>query len=98
MNLLDRLFRQSGRTNADRPILTVYTREHCGCCHKAVDLLRAFQRRHGFVIEIVDIDDDPALVEQHGRSVPVVAINGKIRFRGVVNPAFLERLLKAEAR
>ena len=33
----------------------------------------------------------------HGTSVPVVAIDGKVRFRGVVNPVLLERLLKAEA-
>ena len=31
----------------------------------------------------------------HGLSVPVVAIDGKIRFRGVVNPVLLERLLAA---
>jgi hypothetical protein len=30
--------------------------------------------------------------------VPVVAVNGKVRFRGVVNPALLERLLRAESR
>jgi hypothetical protein len=30
--------------------------------------------------------------------VPVVALNGKVRFRGVVNPTLLERLLTAESR
>jgi hypothetical protein len=30
--------------------------------------------------------------------VPVVAVDGKVRFRGVVNPALLERLLIAEGR
>lgn len=27
--------------------------------------------------------------------VPVVALNGKVRFRGQVNPVLLERLLRA---
>jgi hypothetical protein len=30
--------------------------------------------------------------------VPVVTVNGKVRFRGVVNPHLLKRLLRAEAR
>jgi hypothetical protein len=30
--------------------------------------------------------------------VPVVAVNGKVRFRGKVNPVLLNRLLEAESR
>jgi glutaredoxin len=68
----------------------------CCCCHKALDLLKDFQRGHGFQIAEVDIDADPELVAKYGNEVPVVAVNGKVRFRGVVNPALLERLLTAE--
>lgn len=75
---------------------TVYTRAQCCCCHKALDLLRESQSRHGFAIEEVDVDNDPGLVEAYGLTVPVVAVDGKVRFRGVVNPALLERLLLAE--
>ena len=39
---------------------------------------------------------DPELAAKYGNEVPVVAVNGKVRFRGVVNPALLERLLTAE--
>jgi glutaredoxin len=74
---------------------TVYTREECGCCHKALDLLKGYQRRHRFAIETVDIDADPDLVALYGTTVPVVAVDGKVRFRGVVNPVLLERLLAA---
>ena len=31
-------------------------------------------------------------------TVPVVAVDGKVRFKGVVNPVLLERLLLAESR
>jgi glutaredoxin len=93
--LLARLIRR--RTPAARLTFTVYTREQCCCCHKALDLLRAHRRRHGFAIEEVDVDRDPELVARYGQSVPVVAVDGKVRFRGVVNPVLLDRLLAAEA-
>jgi glutaredoxin len=93
-SLLDRLIRRSLR--ASHLTFTVYTRAQCCCCHKALDLLRDQQRRFGFVLQEVDIDADPALVEQYDTQVPVVAVNGKVRFRGVVNPALLDRLLRAE--
>lgn len=76
--------------------VTVYSRRECCCCHKAIDVLESFRHKFHLVIEEIDIDDDPSLVEAHGLSVPVVEIDGKIRFRGVVNPVLLERLLKAK--
>jgi glutaredoxin len=94
-SLLRRLFRP--RRRADHISVVVYTRKQCCCCHKALDLLEDQRRRHGFRVETIDVDTDPALAEAHGASVPVVAIDGKIRFRGVVNPVLLERLLTAEA-
>ena len=90
-NLLKRIFRPVPPAEGLR--FRVYTRENCGCCHKAIDLLRDRQRRHRFAVELVDVDDDPALASLHGESVPVVELDGKVRFRGVVNPVLLDRLL-----
>jgi glutaredoxin len=95
-SLLSRIFRP--RRNAGHLTFTIYTRAQCCCCHKAVDLLREHQRRHGFRIEEVDIDSDAELVAKYDTEVPVVAVGGKVRFRGAVNPALLERLLTAEGR
>ena len=61
-------------------------------------VLKEAQRRFGFAIEEVDIDRDPDLLAKFNTEVPVVTVNGKVRFRGVVNPALLERLLVAESR
>jgi hypothetical protein len=55
-------------------------------------LLAAEQRRWGYSLEKVDVDTDPALVAEHGLHVPVVAVNGKVRFRGIVNAVLLRRL------
>jgi glutaredoxin len=94
--LLNRLLRRPLR--AEHLTFTVYTRAQCCCCHKALDLLEDARRRSRFRIEEVDVDADPELAAKYGTSVPVVMVNGKVRFRGVVNPALLERLLTAEAK
>jgi glutaredoxin len=95
-SLLSRLVRP--RPRAGHLTFTVYTRKECCCCHKALDLLKDRQCQHQFAIEEVDVDADPELVAQHGQWVPVVVVEGKVRFRGVVNPVLLDRLLLAESR
>jgi glutaredoxin len=92
--LLTRLWRRPSR--AEHLTFTVYTRAQCCCCHKALDVLKNAKERFGFAIEEVDVDSEPSLVAQFDTDVPVVALNGKVRFRGVVNPMLLERLLQAE--
>jgi predicted thioredoxin/glutaredoxin len=54
-------------------------------------------RRHGLNPQLVDIDADPELRLQFDHCVPVVAIDGKVRFRGRVNPTLLRRLLDGES-
>jgi glutaredoxin len=97
MTTLFRLRRSKPKPRLDGLSVTVYTRAQCCCCHKALDLLREYQGRHGFAIEEVDVDSDPELVAKYGLSVPVVAFDGKVRFKGVVNPVLLDRLIAAEA-
>jgi glutaredoxin len=96
--LLSRLLRRPEARRAAHLTFTVYSRAACGCCEKAMKLLKEAQRRFGFNIDEVDIDHDPDLVAKYNAEVPVVMVNGKVRFRGVVNPALLERLLAAESR
>jgi glutaredoxin len=94
-SLFSRIFRPRART--EHLTFTVYSRAQCCCCHKAIGSLREYQDRFGYQFAVVDIDSDPALVAMYSTEVPVVAVNGKVRFRGVVNPALLERLLVAES-
>ena len=77
--------------------IIMYTRQGCHLCESAWQELQQYQRRSGFNLETVDIAADPALVQEYGDLVPVVAVNGKVRFRGVINRVLLERLLRAEA-
>jgi glutaredoxin len=94
--LLSRLLRRPDTKKAAHLTMIVYSRAGCCCCDKAMSVLKEAQRRFGFMIEEVDIDHDPDLVAKYNTEVPVVTVNGKVRFRGVVNPALLERLLAAE--
>jgi glutaredoxin len=96
--LLRRLLRRAETREAAHLTFTVYSRAGCGCCDKAMSVLEDARRRFGFSIDEVDIDRDPDLVAKYNTEVPVVTVNGKVRFRGVVNPALLDRLLVAESR
>ena len=69
--------------------VVLYTRVGCHLCHDAAELLRA----HGLAPQLIDIDADPVLRAAHHEWVPVVEIDGVIRFRGHIEPVLLRRLL-----
>lgn len=69
----------------------LFTRPGCHLCEDAEQILL----RHGIVPEPVNIDESPELKEKYGCCIPVVEIDGKVRFRGKVNEMLLRRLLAA---
>jgi glutaredoxin len=76
---------------SEHPSLVVlYTRQGCHLCEDALGILH----RHGVYPMIVDIDTDPRLRSQFDTCVPVVEIDGRIRFRGKVSPVLLRRQLR----
>ena len=77
-----------GKAKACQTVL--FTRTGCGLCEEASELLT----RHGFEPQLIDIESDASLLRDFGESIPVVQIDGKIRFRGEVNSALLRRLLR----
>jgi glutaredoxin len=74
--------------------VVLYTRVGCHLCDDANRLLEAHRSQYGFTIEEVDIDQHPELRTSYDHCVPVVAIDGKVRFRGRVNEILLRRLLR----
>jgi glutaredoxin len=83
-----------GRRSGRRDVV-MYTRQGCHLCEEAWEVLRQAARRYPLDLRQVDVDSDPALVEQYGEQVPVVAVDGHVRFRGTVNAVLLARLLRA---
>ena len=69
--------------------IVLYTRTGCHLCDEAHALLA----RYALTPRLVDIDADPELRARFHTCVPVVEIEGKIRFRGRVNEVLLRRLL-----
>jgi glutaredoxin len=72
--------------------LELYTRDGCHLCDDAHQLLRSY----GIEPEVIDIDANPQFLAEYNECVPVVRIDGKVRFRGKVDRRLLERLLIVE--
>ncbi|HKB35469.1 MAG TPA: glutaredoxin family protein [Gemmataceae bacterium] len=90
------LFSWWPRAQLDHVEVVLYTRQGCHLCEDAWQLLQSEQQRHRFVLSAIDIDGDPELVKAHGECVPVVVVNGQVRFRGRINEVLWRRLLRAE--
>jgi hypothetical protein len=72
----------------------LYTRPGCGLCDEAAEILRGY-RRWMPAFEERNIDSDPLLTEHFGQCIPVVEIDGRVRFRGKINEILLRRMIEA---
>jgi len=75
---------------------TLFTRQGCHLCDHAAAILTKARERHGFTMDTKDVDTAPEWVAAYGKCVPVVLVNGKVRFRGQVNEVLLQRILDHE--
>jgi glutaredoxin len=69
--------------------VVLYTRKGCHLCEEAQRILDQYGLRPNFV----DIDAEPELRARFDVCVPVVEIDGQIRFRGRIDEVLLRRLL-----
>lgn len=75
--------------------LRVYSREGCHLCDDAIELLNQPDYTPYLPdLEEVDIDTDPELRRRFGSMVPVIEFDGKIRFKGKIDPILLRRLIE----
>jgi hypothetical protein len=70
-----------------------YTKAGCHLCDEALQLLLQYGRYLPEIAE-VDIDGDSKLAKKYGNCVPVVELDGRVRFRGHINEALLQRLIE----
>jgi len=73
--------------------VVLYTRKRCHLCDDARELLRDYAAWMPTPVE-VDIDGDEELKERFNTCVPVIEIDGKVRFRGIVDETLLRRLIE----
>lgn len=72
----------------------LYTRAGCHLCDEMRQGLDRYAQYFP-PIEVIDIDSDPALVAKFTDCVPVLEIDGRVRFRGRLNEVLLRRLIDA---
>lgn len=71
----------------------LYVGDHCHLCDDATALLLNYQKWLP-PIEIVEISSDAGLNEKFCSCVPVLALDGKVRFRGRISEPLLQRLIE----
>jgi len=77
--------------------VVVYSKPNCPLCDTALGVLHDYARWLPD-IEVVNIVGNTELEAAHAESVPVVEIDGRVRFRGVVSAELLERLIEGRQR
>jgi thioredoxin reductase (NADPH) len=53
-------------------VFTVLSRQWCHLCHELIAALEPVAACHGWRIDVVDVDDDPALEARWNELVPVL--------------------------
>lgn len=71
--------------------VVLYSRHGCHLCEAAQMLLTNL----GLSPAVVDIDTDASLRNRFDSCIPVVEIDGRIRFRGRVEPRLLRRIIRS---
>jgi glutaredoxin len=83
----------AGTPRHNRQVI-LYTRQGCHLCEDVWAILEETQRQKPFALQKVDVDTDPELARRYGLEVPVVVIDGRMRFRGRINAVLLRRALR----
>lgn len=74
-------------------VANLFVSEGCHLCDEALDRLADYQRWLPPIQE-VDIQTDPELLERFKTCVPVLELDGKVRFRGRIDTTLLRRLIE----
>jgi len=81
----------SGRVGAPSVPLVLYSRPACHLCDVMKEQLAGAHLPLAWHLVERNIDDDPALVERFGESIPVLEIGGRVAFKGRLEAGGLER-------
>jgi hypothetical protein len=74
----------------------LYTRLGCHLCEEARRDLEALRARLPHELQLVDISDDPDLVQRYGERIPVLEVAGR-EYAAPLPRAVLERALRQAA-
>lgn len=93
MGWLKRWFRPTAPQS--RRVILLYGRPGCHLCDIAKSLLKSRSSRYPIDFTERNVDENPEWASAYGECIPVVFVDGRLRFRGRVEPALLDRLLRS---
>ncbi len=77
--------------------ITIMSKPNCHLCEVALNLVQKVVGSHiPCLIEVIDITQDPDLLDKYFADVPVVLVDGTERFRHNVDPDKLAKLFYDE--
>ncbi len=88
------------KTDEPQPLfqsVRFYSKANCPLCDEALDILETYGEWMP-EIEFVDIAGDHQLEQLHAEWIPVIEIDGRVRFRGGMDLVLLQRLITARRR
>ena len=74
--------------------IVIYSRPDCHLCDLAKEVVERCQSKADFALEIVDISQNPELLEQYRNDIPVILLDGNEIARHVVRERKLLELLQ----
>jgi len=77
--------------------VTLYTKEGCGLCAQAEEILRRARKLVRFETELIYIEDDPALFSRYQDRIPVIEAGGEEVASAPVEEARLLAVLSSYA-
>lgn len=85
--------RTFGRVRRGQVVVQLYTRQGCGLCRRAENLIAREAR--GSLISTIDVDTDEILVDRYGVRVPVVVVDGREIAAFELGPGVVKRAVRA---
>lgn len=79
-----------------RALVELYTRENCGLCARAEQIVADEAKRAD--VHLIDIDESDELVRRYGIRVPVVVVDGREVAEGQVQPGEVRDALRRARR
>jgi len=76
--------------------VVVYTKHGCHICERVIAELLKLRSERSFEISVKDISEDSHLFERYRNTIPVIAVDGKVRLAGaaLANPNTLKDVLR----
>lgn len=74
--------------------VTIYSKPDCHLCDLAKDVIDRCRKKVDFAVEVIDISQNPVLLDRYRNDIPVILLDGKEIARHFVRERKLLELLQ----